>query len=82
MFNFRCGLVLMQVLQATVHLVSSDQDKSSVFKVKDVVVKVHTLKFSIRDSKHDFFYKNFKLLATLVKKQIKKAIKGLIITGM
>jgi len=28
---------------ATVHLVSLDQDKSSVFKVKDVVVKAHTL---------------------------------------
>jgi hypothetical protein len=32
----------MQMLQATVHLVLLDPDKSSVFKVKDAVVKVHT----------------------------------------
>ena len=76
-------LVDARVLQATVHLVSSDQDKSSVFKVKDVVVKVHTLKFSIRDSKHDFFYNTFKPLATrLIKKRIKQAIKGSITTGI
>jgi len=70
-------------LTATVHLVSADKDKSSVFKVKSVVVKVDTLKFSIRDSKHDFLYKTLKPLATaLVKKQIEKAIKGSITTGM
>ncbi|KAF7965517.1 hypothetical protein HWV62_43076, partial [Athelia sp. TMB] len=70
-------------LTATVHLVSSDKDKSSVFKVKNVVVKVDTLKFSIRDSKHDFLYKTLKPLATgLVKKQIQKAIRDAITTGM
>lgn len=70
-------------MQATVHLVSSDKDKSSVFKVKNVVVKVDTLKFSIRDSKHDFLYKTLKPLATgLVKKQIQKAIRDAITTGM
>lgn len=42
-----------------------------MFKVKSVVVKVDTLKFSIRDLKHDFLYKTFKLLAIcLVQKQI------------
>lgn len=57
-------------LTVTVHLVSSDKDKSSVFKVKNVV-KVNTLRFSIRDSKHNFLYKTLKPLATgLVKKQI------------
>ncbi|KZP14441.1 hypothetical protein FIBSPDRAFT_912787 [Athelia psychrophila] len=70
-------------LTATVHLVASTKDKSSVFKVKNVVVKVDTLKFSIRDSKHDFLYKTLKPLATgLVKKQIQKAIKDAITTGM
>jgi hypothetical protein len=54
-----------------------------VFKVKSVIVKVDTLKFSIRDSKHDFLYKTLKPLATgLVKKQIEKAIRSSITTGM
>src|SRR5271170_7533116 len=73
----------MTIGQATVHLVSADKDKSSVFKVKNVIVKVDTLKFSIRDSKHDLLYKTIKPLATgLVKKQIQKAIAGAITTGM
>lgn len=70
-------------LTATVHLVSADKDRSSVFKVKSVHVKVDTLKFSIRDSKHDFWYKTLKPLATgLVKKQIQKAMQDSIKTGM
>ncbi|KAI5993190.1 hypothetical protein EDC04DRAFT_2872684 [Pisolithus marmoratus] len=70
-------------LTATVHLVSADKDKSSVFKVKSVQVKVDTLKFSIRDSKHDLLYKTLKPLATgLVKRQIQKAIAGGIHTGL
>lgn len=69
--------------QAIVHLVSADEDKTSVFKVKSVIVKVDTLKFAIRDSKHDFLYKTLKPLATsLVKKQIQKAVKDSITTGM
>lgn len=70
-------------LTASIHLASADKDKSSVFKVKNVHVKVDTLKFSIRDSKHDFLYKTLKPLATgLVKKQIQKAIADAITTGM
>src|ERR1700683_1331655 len=70
-------------MHATVHLVSADKDKTSVFKVKSVVVKVDTLKFSIRDSKHDFLYKTLKPLATgLVKKQIQKALRDSITTGL
>jgi hypothetical protein len=70
-------------LAATVHLVSAGKDKSSVFKVKHVNVKVDSLKFSIRDSKHDFLYKTLKPLATgLVKRQIQKAIADAITTGM
>ncbi|KAJ6630404.1 hypothetical protein B0H10DRAFT_2160322 [Mycena sp. CBHHK59/15] len=63
-----------QGVTATVTLTSS-KDTSSVFRVKRVRVKVGSLKFSIRDSKHDLLYKTFKPLATgLVKKQIKKAL--------
>jgi hypothetical protein len=68
---------------ATVHLVSAGKDRSSVFKVKDVHVKVGSLKFSIRESKHDLLYKTLKPLATgLVKRQIQKAIAGAIRTGL
>ncbi|KIM73891.1 hypothetical protein PILCRDRAFT_14876 [Piloderma croceum F 1598] len=62
---------------------SAAKDKSSVFKVKSVIIKVDTLKFSIRDSKHDLLYKILRPFATaLIKKQIQKAIKDSITTGM
>ena len=65
-----------------IHLVSSKRDHSSVFRVQDVHVKINTLKFSIRDSKHDFLYKTLRPLATgLIKRQIQKAIKDTLITG-
>ena len=70
-------------LTAVVHFVSAGKDRSSVFKVKDVHVKVGSLKFSIRDSKHDLLYKTLKPLATgLVKRQIQRAIADAIRTGM
>jgi hypothetical protein len=70
-------------LSATVHLSSAEKDKSSVFHVKNVKVDVDTLKFSIRDSKHDTLYKMLKPLATgLVKKQIQKAVADAIRTGL
>ena len=48
----------------------------------NVHVKVDSLKFSVRDSKHDFLYKVVKPLAVgLVKKQIQKAFAGAITTG-
>jgi hypothetical protein len=82
----RLGSLLVFMLiaqQATVHLVSADKDKSSVFKVKAVRVKVDTLKFSIRDSKHDILYKTLRPLATaLIKRQIQKAVADAITTGM
>ena len=69
-------------LTVTVHLVSADKDRSSVFKVKDVSTSIHTLKFSVRDSKHDMLYKLLGPLATgLVKKQLQKAINGAIRTA-
>ncbi|OAX34933.1 hypothetical protein K503DRAFT_774020 [Rhizopogon vinicolor AM-OR11-026] len=72
-----------QGLTVMIHLVSSDKDRSSVFKVKDVHVKVDTLKFSIRDAKHEFWYKTFRPIATnMVKKQIQKAVGEAIRTGL
>ncbi|KAG8770836.1 hypothetical protein FRC12_004021 [Ceratobasidium sp. 428] len=71
-------------LSAKVHIKSAPpKDKSSVFHVKDVRVKLDSLKFSVRDSKHDALYKIVKPLATgLVKKQIAKAIEDAIRTGL
>ncbi|KAG8905215.1 hypothetical protein FRB99_000484 [Tulasnella sp. 403] len=69
-------------LTVKVHLASAGRDRSSVFYVKDVDVKLDSLKFSVRDSKHDLLYKTLKPLATgLVKKQISKAITDAIRTG-
>lgn len=70
-------------LTVTVQLVSADpKDRTSVFHVKHVNVKLDSLKFSVRDSKHDLLYKTLKPLATgLVKKQISKAITDAITTG-
>jgi len=63
-------------LSGTIHLVSSDRDKSSVFKVKNVDIKIHSLAYKIRDSKHDKLYNMLKPLlgSGLVKKQIQKAL--------
>ncbi|RXW16253.1 hypothetical protein EST38_g9601 [Candolleomyces aberdarensis] len=60
-------------LTAHVTLVSlPPSDKSSVFRMHGRNVKIDSLKFSIRDSKHDLLYQTLKPLATeLVKKQIK-----------
>ena len=41
----------------------SDKNKSSVIKVKSVIVKVNTLRFSIWDSKHNFLYKTLLCVA-------------------
>ncbi|KZO93654.1 hypothetical protein CALVIDRAFT_539829 [Calocera viscosa TUFC12733] len=70
-------------LTATVHIASAGKDSSSVFHVKDVHVKIDTLKFAIRDSKHDLLYKTLAPLATgLIKKQIQKAVQEAIRTGL
>ena len=70
-------------LTVTAHLVSSDKDRSSVFKVKDVSTSIDTLKFGIRDSKHDTLYKLLRPLATgLVKKQLQKAIGDAVRTAL
>jgi hypothetical protein len=70
----------------TIHttlLSSPPRDRRSVFRVKDVRVSVDSLKFSIRDSKHDLLYKTLRPLATgLVKKQIQRAITDSVRTGL
>ncbi|THH17056.1 hypothetical protein EUX98_g9201 [Antrodiella citrinella] len=68
-------------LTVTAHIRSASKpgkdDPASVFTVQSVNVKVDTLKFSIRDSKHDLLYKTLRPIATgLVKKQLQKAIEG------
>lgn len=48
-----CG----QGLSITAHIVSVDRDQTLVFRIKDVQTSIQTLKFAIRDSKHDTLYK-------------------------
>ncbi|KAF8263795.1 hypothetical protein EI94DRAFT_1772841 [Lactarius quietus] len=70
-------------LTVTVDIVSADKDKSSIFKVRSVRVKVHSLKFSIHGSKRDYLYKTLRPLATvLIKRQIQKAVADAIKTGL
>jgi hypothetical protein len=70
-------------LTVTVDIVSADKDKSSIFKVRSVRVKIHSLKFAIHGSKHDYLYKTLRPLATvLIKRQIQKAVADAIKTGM
>jgi hypothetical protein len=67
--------------KAVIHFISSKRDRSSVFRVHDVHVKVNTLKFAIRDSKHDFLYKTLRPLASIIKRHIEKVIKEALIAG-
>ncbi|KAF5341441.1 hypothetical protein D9758_014751 [Tetrapyrgos nigripes] len=61
-------------MTAVVHLTNTD-DPSTLFNIKSVTVKVDSLKFSIRDSKHDLLYKTLRPLATsLIKRQLQKAV--------
>lgn len=48
----------------TIHLSSSKNDPTSFFSVKNVHVTIDSLKFSIRDSKHDLLYKTLKPLVS------------------
>ncbi|KAJ4479342.1 hypothetical protein J3R30DRAFT_3289645 [Lentinula aciculospora] len=69
-------------LSATIHLESSS-DPTTLFDIKNIAVKVDTLKFAIRDSKHDLLYKTLRPLATgLIKKQIQKAVADGMRTGL
>lgn len=48
----------------TIHLSSTKNDPTSFFNVKNVHVTIDSLKFSIRDSKHDLLYKTLKPLVS------------------
>ena len=52
-------------LTAVAHFLPVDNDRPFVFNVKDVRIKVGSLKYSIRDSKYDLLYKTLKPLATV-----------------
>ncbi|KAM5543234.1 hypothetical protein V8D89_003108 [Ganoderma adspersum] len=70
-------------LSITAHLVSADRDRTSVFRVKDVQTSIQTLKFAIRDSKHDTLYKVLAPLATsLVKRQLQRVIANAVRTAL
>ncbi|KAK0451135.1 uncharacterized protein EV420DRAFT_1561072 [Desarmillaria tabescens] len=73
-----------QGLTATVHLTSSSKsDPTSVFTIKKVNVKVDSLKFSLRDFKHDFLYRMIKpIVLPIVKKEIEKVVGDAIRTGL
>lgn len=63
-------------ITVNVTLESVENRRDSVFKVKDIHVDIGTLKFAIRDSKHDLLYKFVKATANnLIKKAITVAIK-------
>jgi len=71
-----------QGMSAVVTLNGSASDAHSMFKVQDVHVKVHELKFTIRDSKHDLLYKTVKPIAKrAIKKQIEKAMADMLRMG-
>ncbi|TIA85325.1 hypothetical protein E3P99_04027 [Wallemia hederae] len=60
-----------------------DSNSDNIFTVKSVKASVGTLKFKIRESKHNLLYKTFKPLATsLIKKQIVKAVQDGIGEGL
>ncbi|THH11002.1 hypothetical protein EW145_g940 [Phellinidium pouzarii] len=66
-----------------VKIVSNESDSVSLFKVKGVSVKVNTLKFAIRDSKHPLLYRTFRpFVISFIKKQIAKAISSAIFKGL
>ncbi|KAI1785937.1 hypothetical protein LXA43DRAFT_1113109 [Ganoderma leucocontextum] len=72
-----------QGLSITAHLVSADRDRTSVFRVKDVHTSIQTLKFAIRDSKHDTLYKVLAPLATsLIKRQLQRVIANAVRTAL
>lgn len=62
-------------ISADVTLESVENSRSYVFKVKQSRVTVDTLKFSIRDSRHDLLYKFIKATANnVIKKAIQTAV--------
>ncbi|RXK41203.1 hypothetical protein M231_01608 [Tremella mesenterica] len=72
-----------QGISIDVELESVENRRDTVFKTNHVNVKIDTLKFSIRDSKHDLLYKFIKGVATgVIKKAITAAIQNAVHTAM
>lgn len=72
-----------QGITVTALLVSPENDPSSVFRVKDVHVKVSSLKLNIRELKYEMFYKMFKgILLVLIKRRIQRALTDSVRTGL
>ncbi|KAG2077964.1 hypothetical protein BDR04DRAFT_1147674 [Suillus decipiens] len=70
-------------MEVTINLVSADKDSSSVFEVKDVHVKVHSLKLRVRGTRHDAFYNTMRsFLAPVVKSHMEKVVGQAIRTGL
>ncbi|KAK0472554.1 hypothetical protein IW261DRAFT_1508059 [Armillaria novae-zelandiae] len=66
----------------TVRFIHMSSTKTNDSQATKVIVKVDSLKFSVRDSKHDFLYKTLKpLVMGIVKKQIEKVVGDAIRTG-
>lgn len=66
-----------------IELESVENRRDTVFKVNHVNVTIDTLKFSIRDSKHDLLYKFIKATATgLIKKAVTAAVQQGIKTAL
>lgn len=64
-------------------MINAAKDASSIFHISSIHVKVDTLKFSIRDSKHDALYKFLRPFATgIVKRQVKRALGDAIRTAL
>ncbi|WVR07478.1 hypothetical protein IAU60_004520 [Kwoniella sp. DSM 27419] len=70
-------------ISISVDLETVENRRDSVFRVRDVDVDIDTLKWSIRDSKHDILYKFLKGTATgLIKKAIEAAVHTAIRTSL
>lgn len=68
-------------VDVTIESVSNRRDQ--VFNIKTIDIDIDTMKFSIRDSKHDLLYKFIKGVATgVIKKAIQAAIHQAIKTGL
>ncbi|KAF8528371.1 hypothetical protein BU17DRAFT_73458 [Hysterangium stoloniferum] len=64
-------------IKMRIHLLTAAKDSNSVFKVQDVHISIGSLKFGIRDSKHDALYTFMRPLATrIVKRQIQRALRN------
>ncbi|OCB90174.1 hypothetical protein A7U60_g2636 [Sanghuangporus baumii] len=60
-----------------------ERENGHLFTVKNVKVSVDTLKFAVRDSKHDFLYRIVSKIGTgIIKRAVSKAISDAVRTGL